>query len=128
MPHDAQYALRQYLVLSGFAGVCFVISWLLSSDPAFLVVIKTLFAPIYLLATTGLDTHFRRADAAPWPRWQKVEYTIARAALFVAFIIVMCIGPDESVGDVAKSALTIAIAVGSVEVIFALRNRRATGT
>ncbi|CAN7519135.1 MULTISPECIES: hypothetical protein [Ensifer] len=126
MPHDVQYALRQYLVLSGFAGVCFVISWLLS-DPAFLVVIKTVFAPIYLLATTGLDAHFRRADAAPWPLWQKVEYAIARAALFVAFIIVMCIRPDQSARDVAKSALATAIAIGAVEVIFALRNRRSKG-
>ncbi|NRQ13083.1 hypothetical protein [Ensifer sesbaniae] len=53
MPHDVRYALQQYLLLSSFAGFCFLISWLLSADPTFLIVIKTAFAPMYLLAMTG---------------------------------------------------------------------------
>ncbi|WDZ76677.1 hypothetical protein PWG15_19145 [Ensifer adhaerens] len=127
MPHNVHYALRRYLVLSGFAVACFTISWLLLSDPGFLVAIKTLFAPIYLLATAGLDTHFRRADGRPWPLWQKVEYAIARAVLFAAFIVIMCVGPDQSIGDVAKTGVLVALAMGLVEIFFALRNRRSTG-
>ncbi|MEI3854280.1 MULTISPECIES: hypothetical protein [Ensifer] len=126
MPHDVRYALQQYLLLSGFAVFCFLISWLLSADPTFLIVIKTAFAPIYLLATAGLDTHFRRADGTPWPVWQKVEYAVARAALNVAFIVVISITPDQTAGEMAKTAMMVAMAIGVVELIFALRNRAST--
>ena len=67
MPHDARYALQQYLLLSCFAGFSFLVSWLLSADPTFLIVTKTVFAPVYLLAMAGLDAHFKRADGSPWP-------------------------------------------------------------
>lgn len=123
MPHDVRYALRQYLLLSGFAGLCFLISWLLLMDPALLIVIKTVFAPVYLLAMAGLDAHFRRADGTPWPVWQKLEHAAARAALFVAFIVVMSITPDQTAGDMAKTALTIAMAIGVVGLLLAWRNR-----
>ncbi len=126
MPHDVRYALQQYLLLSGFAVFCCLISWLLSADPTFLVIIKTVFAPIYLLAMAGLDAHFRRADGAPWPRWQKVEYAVARAALNVAFIVVISITPDQTAGEMAKTAMMVAMAIGVVEFIFALRNRAST--
>ena len=126
MPHDVRYALQQYLLLSSFAGFCYLISWLLSADPTFLIVIKTAFAPMYLLAMTGLDTHFRRGDGSSWPTWQKVEYAVARAALFGAFIVVMSIAPDQTAGEMAKTAMTVAMAIGLVELIFALRNRAST--
>ena len=74
----------------------------------------------------GLDTHFRRGDGSSWPTWQKVEYAVARAALFGAFIVVMSITPDQTAGEMAKTAMTVAMAIGLVELIFALRNRAST--
>jgi hypothetical protein len=93
-------------------------------DLSYLIAIKTLVGPMYILAGRGLAEHFVRKDRPPQPLWETIEQTIAEGLLFGAFLAVMLASPDTAAPQVVTTFLLAGLGTAGARWLlrFGLRN------
>jgi hypothetical protein len=101
----------------------------LMGDAAGLVALKTIVAPMYLMANRALPTYFLQPIIEPVLTYRAVEFHLLTAAVFAGFLIVLMWSPDQPLPDIlTRFGITfLVMSVGQI-VILMLNIRRLRGT